>query len=195
MDKDHVNLIDLKKSPVSHVVPEGIVTADGKVHELDILAIATGFDSMTGGYNDIDITGLEGEKLKQKWEKGVYTYLGISSNNIPNFFFTYGPQSPCAYGNGPSIVEPQGDWIVDVMKQMREKGQTRINPQKQAELDWKQTINKLHAMSVRDRVDSWYMGSNVEGKPREALNYAGGLPAYLESLGATSGTLEGFDVS
>lgn len=158
MDKEHVKLVDLKETSVSHVTPKGIVTTDGDLHELDILAIATGFHPITGGYNDIDITGLNGETLKQKWEMGVYTYLGLSVNNMPNFFFTYGPHSPSAYSNGPSLVQPQGDWIVEVMKRMRDAGQTKINPQRQAEIDWKQTVIQLHARNVRDKVDSWYTG-------------------------------------
>ena len=62
MDRDHVEIIDLKKNPVSHVVPEGIVTKDGKLHEYDIIAIATGFDSLTGGFMEVDFQGIDGEK-------------------------------------------------------------------------------------------------------------------------------------
>lgn len=109
MNKEHVKFIDLKKTSVSHVQPEGIVTTDGDLHEIDILAITTGFYPIAGGYNDIEITGLNGETLKQEWEIGIYTFLSLSVSNIPNILFTYGPHSPSAYSNGPSLVQPQGD--------------------------------------------------------------------------------------
>lgn len=74
-------------------------------------------------------------------------------------FYTYGPHAPTAYGNGPSVVEPQGDWITETMKRMRSKSQTRINAQAQAEQEWKTIVNDLHAMTLRHDVDSWYMGN------------------------------------
>ncbi len=117
MDKDHVEIINLKTNPVDHVVSNGIVTKDGKLHEYDIIAIATGFDSQTGCFMEIDFIGEDGVKLADKWTgpKGAWTYLGMSTHKFPNMFYTYGPQAPTAYGNGPSIVQPQGDWIADVM--------------------------------------------------------------------------------
>lgn len=161
MDKPHVTLVDVKNNPVSKVVENGVVTADGKLHEIDVLAIATGFDSVTGGYKDLDITGLKGEKLGDKWRMGTYTYLGMSVANFPNFMYTYGPQSPTAYANGPSIVEPQAEWILSVMKKMKQQEKTRINANEDAEQEWKKTINQLHSLSLRDKVDGWYVSWQI----------------------------------
>lgn len=157
MDKPHVKLVNLKELSITKVVPEGIVTSDGVTHELDILALATGFDSLTGGFSEIDITGINGEKLKDKWDgpRGALSYLGMTVNRFPNMFYTYGPHSPTAYANGPSINEIQIEWIVDVSKRMREEGHTSINAQPTAEEEWKQMINDTHKMSLRDKVDSW----------------------------------------
>ncbi len=77
--------------------------------------------------------------------------------------FTYGPQSPTAYANGPSIVEKQDEWIVAVLNKMRAEGKTRLNANEDAEQEWKKTINTLHGMSLRDKVDGWYMGTNIPG--------------------------------
>jgi len=51
-------------------------------------------------------------------------------------------------------VEKQGDWIVTVLKNMREQGKTRINANQDAEQEWKKTINTLHAMVSTDQYDS-----------------------------------------
>jgi cation diffusion facilitator CzcD-associated flavoprotein CzcO len=158
MDKPNIHIVDIKKNVVAEVVPEVILTADGKVHKLDIIALATGFDAITGGLKDIKLTGLNGETLQEKWKMGTYTYLGISTAGFPNFFFLYGPQAPTAYSNGPSCVEPQADWVVDVLKDMREKGLTKIVPTKEAETAWKKNVNALHSKSLRDKVEGWYMG-------------------------------------
>ena len=160
MDRDHVDIIDLKATPVSHVTEKGIVTKDGKEHEVDLIALATGFDSLTGGFMEVDFSGIDNEQLGEKWttDRGALTYLGMTVNNFPNMFYTYGPQAPTAYANGPSIVQPQADWITDVCLKMREEGKTKINAKKVAEEEWKKTVNEMHAMTLRHNVDSWYMG-------------------------------------
>ncbi|KAK6439537.1 hypothetical protein LTR95_004256 [Oleoguttula sp. CCFEE 5521] len=194
MDKPHVTLVNVKTNPVSHVVSNGIVTADGILHEIDILAIATGFDAVVGGYKHLDITGLHGETLKTHWEKGVYTYLGMTVANFPNLMYTYGPHSPTAYANGPSIVEPQAEWIVSVMNKMREEGKTRITAKVEAEREWKEEIRRLHSTSLRDRIDGWYNGTNIPGNVKQPLNYNGGIPLYLKTIRATLDDFDGFEV-
>ncbi|GAB7365935.1 hypothetical protein MBLNU230_g7263t1 [Neophaeotheca triangularis] len=195
MDKPHVSIIDVKANPVSHVVPEGIVTQDGQVHAFDVLAIATGFDSLTGGFNNIDFTGVDGMKLRTKWADGCWTYLGMCTQGLPNFFFTYGPQSPCALSNGPSITEPQSEWIVDVMKRMREAGQTRIEPLREAEVKWKEDLLDISKRELKHYVPGILNGGNVPGKAIEPLNYPGGIPLYLQQCrGAVEEGFRGFDL-
>jgi cation diffusion facilitator CzcD-associated flavoprotein CzcO len=214
MDRPHVNIIDIKKNPITEIQPEGIVTADGKLHHFDIIALATGFDGVTGGLKDIEVTGNSGEMLSEKWHTGTWTYLGISTAGFPNFFFIYGPQASTGYSNGPSCVEPQCDWVVEVLKCMRTEGKTRIDAKRDAELAWKQHFLDVHAKSLRDKVDGWYLlvnlhilrqmancendrftGTNVPGKPREPLSYAGGIPLYIKKLNEALGKgLEGFSV-
>ena len=53
MDKDHVTIIDLKNNPVTQVTKNGITTKDGVERTFDIIAIATGFDSLTGGFMEV----------------------------------------------------------------------------------------------------------------------------------------------
>jgi cation diffusion facilitator CzcD-associated flavoprotein CzcO len=176
-------------------VANGIITADSQLHELDIIALATGFDSITGGLKDIKIRGLGGELLADKWKKGTWTYLDLTTSGFPNFFFTYGPHAPTAYSNGPSCVEPQSDWIVQVLEDMRSKGLERIDATREAEQEWRETVNELSARTLRHYADSWYMGSNIPGKPREPLNYAGGIPLYIKTIkGATEKGYKGFEV-
>jgi len=84
MDKPHVKIVPVKHNPISRVTEKGIVTEDGTLHEVDIIALATGFDSVTGGLKDIELTGLNGEVLAEKWRMGTYTYLGMTVANFPN---------------------------------------------------------------------------------------------------------------
>lgn len=157
-DKPNVDVIDVKTNPIVKFEKNGIRQEDGTFHELDIIALATGFDAINGGIKAIDIQGRDGEKLTDKWLKGTWTYLGMTTANFPNFYFTYGPQGPTAFSNGPSCNELQGDWILAVMEHMREKGLTSVDPKYEEEQRWKKSVNEFAVKGVRGHTDSWYNG-------------------------------------
>lgn len=182
LNKPNVDVIDVKTSPIVRFEKDGIRQADGTFHKLDVIALATGFDSITGGLKDMKITGLNGQILAEKWKLGTTAYLGMATAGFPNFWFTYGPLAPTAFSNGPSSIEIQADWLVDCFVSMREKGSTMINTQDNAEKWWRQHVNEESVKGLRGHTDSWYNGSNIPGKPKEALNYAGGIPLYLKTL-------------
>jgi cation diffusion facilitator CzcD-associated flavoprotein CzcO len=65
------------------IVENGIVTEDGKVHECDVIALATGFDSVTGGMKNMGLKDVDGVELATKWKNGTYTYLGMAMSGFP----------------------------------------------------------------------------------------------------------------
>jgi len=180
-DQPKVDIVDVRANPIEEVVPEGIRTADGTLHELDTIALATGFDSVTGGLKAINIRGTEG-LLKDKWEKGIWTHLGMSVSSFPNFFIVYGPQAPTAFANGPSAVEPQADWIIAVLDDMRKQGKQRIEATEEAEKKWKERVMAHSMSSLRHTVPSGWNGGNIPGKVQEPLSYAGGLSEYRDRI-------------
>ncbi|KAF7190538.1 Baeyer-Villiger monooxygenase [Pseudocercospora fuligena] len=181
-NQDNVDLIDLRSNNIQEFTETGIRTADGKHQDFDLVILATGFDSQTGSIKQIDIQNGNGETIAKKWEHGTYTTFGMATNGFPNLFFTYGPQAPTAFATGPASAETQGGWIVEALKHMRESGVKTMETTKEAELEWRQHVNDIANMSLLPKADSWYMGANIPGKPREALNYLGGLPAYRKKL-------------
>lgn len=211
-NRPNVSVVDIRTNRIVAFEPNGIRLADGTIHELDVIALATGFDSITGGIKDIEIRGLGGKTLGEKWRMGTWTYLGMMTAGFPNFYFTYGPQGPTAFSNGPSCNELQGDWIVGLLASMRARGLTRVDPRVEEEQRWKAGVNELALKGVRGHTDSWYNGAyvlsspptvlkdwrgercadtllhrNIPGKPREALNYAGGIPQYIKEIQRESG--------
>ncbi|KIV79921.1 hypothetical protein PV11_07460 [Exophiala sideris] len=181
-NKPNVDVVDVRNNPIKKFVSDGIIQEDGTYHKLDIIALATGFDSITGGLKDMKITGVDGDILAEKWAQGTWTYLGMTTAKFPNFFFTYGPQAPTAFSNGPSCIEIQGDWITEVLSDLREQGKKKMDADRKAEEDWRALVFELINDTPRGKVDSWYNGANIPGKPREHLNYAGGIPRYKKTL-------------
>jgi cyclohexanone monooxygenase len=137
------------------------------------LVLATGFDALTGGYSQIDIRGRDSQKLSDAWSEGARTFLGIASAGFPNMLMMYGPQSPAAFCNGPTCAESQGDWIVAFLEHMRDRKVTTFEATPEAEDSWGAVLAEMSTTTLLSRADSWYMGANIPGKPRQLLSYFG----------------------
>jgi cation diffusion facilitator CzcD-associated flavoprotein CzcO len=94
--------------------------------------------------------------LAQHWNAphGTKTYLGMSVSGFPNLFFTYGPQAPTAFCNGPTCAELQGGWIKGVMGLMRERGLRRVEARAEREEEWTEGVWKVAGASLLTGVDS-----------------------------------------
>jgi cyclohexanone monooxygenase len=176
-NQQNVTLVDVRADPIEQITPAGVRTAS-RHHELDMLVLATGFDAGTGGLTQIDIRGVSGRTLEDTWRSGVQTHLGMGIPDFPNLLMLYGPQSPTSFCNGPTCAELQGDWVVDCLCHLRDNGLTRIEADAAAGQSWTQHLAELAAGTLLPLADSWYMGANIPGKPRQLLNYAG-LQEYL----------------
>src|SRR5271170_5491273 len=152
-NQSNVSLVDLRKTPIERVTRNGIKTTAGE-HNLDILVLATGFDAVTGGLTSIDIHGTRGETLREKWGKGVHTHLGMATAGFPNLLFVYGPQSPNAFANGPTCAELQGDWIVQLLDHLRQRGRTRFEATDPAEEAWRAQVHDVADATLFPRADS-----------------------------------------
>ncbi|WP_229022980.1 flavin-containing monooxygenase [Actinomarinicola tropica] len=194
-NQDNVDLVDLRATPIEAITTTGVRTTDGE-HPCDLLVMATGFDAVTGGLVSIDLRGSDGESLRDHWAGGVRTHLGLASHGFPNLVYLYGPQSPSGFCNGPTCAEVQGDWVVELMTHLRDTGTTRIEPTADAEEEWRAMVHGIAEMTLFPRADSWYMGANIPGKPREMLNWPGGLQLYLASCrDAAAAGYRGFELS
>ncbi|MEK7687275.1 MAG: NAD(P)/FAD-dependent oxidoreductase, partial [Pseudomonadota bacterium] len=99
-NQPNVTLIDINETPIERITPTGIKTGGiktggiktgGAEYEFDIIIYATGFDAITGSFDRIDIRGAGGLKLKDKWQGGPKTYLGVQVEGFPNMMMLMGP--------------------------------------------------------------------------------------------------------
>lgn len=176
--RPNVKLYNIRRNPISEITSHGLKMTSGEEVEVDILILATGFDAVTGSLLKIELQGVDGVKLSDKWAQGAYTYLGMATAGFPNMFFMYGPQGPTAFAIGPRIAELQGGWIISCLEDMKRHHKSRIEALPAAEVEWRTETNDMANKSLLSKANTWYMGSNIPGKPREALNYMGGMPKY-----------------
>lgn len=180
-NKPNVHLVDIKNNPITELRPNGIVTGQD-FHEVDVIAVATGFDSVTGGLEKVGIKDMDGVDLLERWRHdGVHTFLGLMASGCPNMFLPYSVHSPSVFSNGPVTTDIQASYITDVIRKMETEGIQAIDVKKEAEDAWTAEVKAIANMTILTRAKSWYMGANIPGKRVEPLFYLGGLPRYVVS--------------
>jgi cation diffusion facilitator CzcD-associated flavoprotein CzcO len=179
--RPNVEAVNVRDNPIERVVSEGIQTTDGTVHELDIIILATGFDAGTGALTRIDVRGRGGRSLKEDWGRDIRTAMGLQVHGYPNLFTTAAPLAPsAALCNMTTCLAQQADWISNCIRYMRENNLNVIEPTKEFEDQWVAHHDEIANQTLVTKTDSWYMGSNVKGKPRRLLSYIGGVGAYKQ---------------
>ena len=194
-NRDNVELIDIRSSPIQEITPSGIRAGD-REFEFDTIVFATGFDAMTGSFLRMDIRGRNDLSLKEKWSEGPKTYLGLQVAGFPNMFMITGPGSPSVLSNMPVAIEQHIEWVADFVEYLRERGIETAEATLDAEAEWVAHVNEVAEPTLYMLANSWYLGANIPGKPRVFMPYAGGLGTYRERCDeiAESG-YEGFTLS
>jgi 4-hydroxyacetophenone monooxygenase len=88
--------VELVRTGIDRIVPEGVVTADGTLRQADIICYATGFQ-----HNEflapMEATGRNGVSLRDQWGDEPTAHLGVTIPNFPNLFCMYGPGTNLAH--------------------------------------------------------------------------------------------------
>ena len=181
-NQPNVDVVDVRLTPIETITPTGVRTTAGEV-DVDVLVLATGFDANTGGLTAIDVRDRNGVSLAERWSHGVDTHLGMAVHGFPNMLFMYGPQSAAAFCNGPVCAELQGEWVVGLLEWVRSGGYSSFDVRAETGPAWTAELAQLADATLFGRTDSWYMGANIPGKPRQLLNCpSSGM--YIERLSA-----------
>ncbi|MFT4581558.1 MAG: cation diffusion facilitator CzcD-associated flavoprotein CzcO [Gammaproteobacteria bacterium] len=183
-NRDNVELVDSAETPIERITETGLSTSD-RTFEFDVIIYATGFDAFTGALDRIDIRGLGGAKLRDKWADGPVTYLGLMVSDIPNMVMLAGPQT--AATNFPRGAELAVDWATSLLEYMRAHGHRRFIANEDAEQRWFEHVKEMYKGVLMSKAKSWITGynSNLEGheygKTRYNI-YTGGGPKYTKTL-------------
>ena len=178
-NRENVKLVDISKKPIQRLVADGIIV-DDQLYAFDSIIFATGFDAMTGSIFNVDIKGRGGLALKEKWNAGPKTYLGLMSASFPNLFMITGPGSPSVKSNMIMSIEQHVDLVLETLLSMRRKGLSVVEPELEAENKWVDHVQEVANKTLFPQANSWYMGANIPGKPRLFMPYIGGVGAYRE---------------
>ncbi|MBR1147642.1 NAD(P)/FAD-dependent oxidoreductase [Bradyrhizobium sp. AUGA SZCCT0431] len=185
-NRDNVHLVDISETPLQRVTETGLRTS-ARDYDFDIIIYSTGFDAITGAYDQIDITGINGEKLYDKWKDGPSTFLGMLVHGFPNLLMPTGPQSGSASTNFPRGIETGVNWCMGLLKHIWDRGYTSADPTLAAQERWSAHVKKMYAIMLMRNAKSWFTGynSNVPGHEHGKYRYFvynGGTPKYVAAI-------------
>jgi cation diffusion facilitator CzcD-associated flavoprotein CzcO len=155
--------VELVTEGIDRVVPEGIVTADGRMREVDVIALATGFDAHAF-LRPMALVGEGGRTLDEAWHDGPRAHLTVSLPGFPNFFMLMGPHSPVGNYSLTAIAETQATHVLDWIQRWRRAEFDTVAPTQAATA----SFNAEMRAAMPDTVwtagcTSWYLGQ--DGNP------------------------------
>lgn len=155
MVRDDVSLVT---DGIEAVTPDGVVTADGTLHELDALILATGFDP-AGSFTQLQLTGSDARTFADFGRKGLQTYLGISVPSFPNMFMLMGPNTGLGHTSVLLMIEAQVDHIMGLLaeRERREASTVEIRPELAEAFMRQMDERSEHTVWKRGGCNSWYL--------------------------------------
>jgi len=155
---------DLVTDEIDRMSPVGIITKDGEEHALDVLIYATGFDA-AAFILPTKVTGENGRDLKDFWEGSPRAHRAVSVPGFPNFWMIEGPTGPVGNLSLIMVSEHQIDYIISMLKMMKQKGIASLAPKQDAFASYNAELGERVKQTVwyTGGCDSWYFDKT--GKP------------------------------
>ena len=111
--------VKLVTEGIAAIDSSGVRTSDGRLHEVDVIVYATGFET-TSFLAPVEITGRDGRSLRRQWRDGASAYLGITVAGFPNFFLLYGPNTNLVHNSIIAMLECQFGYVMEAIRLLDE---------------------------------------------------------------------------
>jgi cation diffusion facilitator CzcD-associated flavoprotein CzcO len=152
--------VELVDTPIDHVEAGGIVTADGVLHELDVIVMATGFDAHKFVL-PMELVGLDGVHLSELWEREPFGYRSVAIPGFPNVFMLIGPHSPFGNQSLFTISEVQADFAMRCIERWRAGSVDAMYPTREATDSFNDEMRAVIPNTIwASGCKSWYIGAD-----------------------------------
>ncbi|GFG49961.1 4-hydroxyacetophenone monooxygenase [Mycolicibacterium agri] len=144
---------------ITRITRDGIVTADGTEHKVDVIIYATGFH-VTDSYTYVDIKGPGGEDLVDRWNReGVAAHRGVAVADVPNLFFLLGPNTGLGHTSVVIMIEAQIRYVAEAIAAVDKRGAQALAPTREAQDRDNAELQQRLARSVWNTggCRSWYL--------------------------------------
>jgi len=150
--------VDLVTEPITAIQPEGVVTADGKLHAADVLIYGTGFTA-SDFLKTFKVRGRGGRELHEVWQGDARAYLGMTVPEFPNFFVLYGPNTNIVV-NGSIIFfsECSVRYVVGCLELMAKTGAKTLEVRREVHDAFNKKVDEANRWMAwgSPNVTSWY---------------------------------------
>jgi len=158
--KPNANLVS---APISKITPEGVLTSDGKTHELDVLVLATGFKPLNY-MRPMELIGVNGKHIDDAWANSIDVYRSMLIKDFPNFFLMLGPNTPIGNFSVIAMSEVQTNYILQLINKWQHQEFNTIEPKESATMRFNEYIKKgLKDTAWVGGCQSWYL--DADGNP------------------------------
>jgi cation diffusion facilitator CzcD-associated flavoprotein CzcO len=153
--------VTVETDKILEFVPEGIVTADGVLHEVDTIIYGTGF-RVTDNPVAEHIFGVGGTSLRDHWAgtmTGMSAYCGTTIPGFPNFFMLAGPNTGIGHTSLVVMIEAQVAHVVGALDALDEAGAAVVDVRPDVAERWGADIQTKAAPTVWNSggCSSWYL--------------------------------------
>ncbi|KAF2239816.1 FAD/NAD(P)-binding domain-containing protein [Viridothelium virens] len=172
--KENVTVV---KDEIERIEEKSLVTADGKLHEVDAIVCATGFD--TTYKPRFKLVGRQQAPLSELWAdtNDIEAYLAVAIPDFPNYFMFNGPNAPISNGTLIPVLEKQCDYMLKMVQKMQREHIKAVCVRRSVTYQLNIRHQQfLQRMVFSDNCRSWYKGGRAEGKvigiwPGSSLHY------------------------
>tara|TARA_R110000824_G_scaffold399843_1_gene605939 strand:- start:26713 stop:28167 length:1455 start_codon:yes stop_codon:yes gene_type:complete len=148
---------ELVTDGIERIEPEGVRTKDGRLHALDVLVLATGFDAHKI-MSPMQVTGRNGKRLDATWEVAQEAYLAVTIPDFPNWFMIGGPNSPVGNFSWLQTAELQFGYALKLIEMLRDGQAREIAPKQEALRAFNDAVRaKMPDTVWASGCRSWYM--------------------------------------
>lgn len=164
----------VETTAITEIVPGGVVLADGRKVDLDVLVFCTGF-TVDDPLGRLTVRGADGRSLRERWQGRPQAWLGVTLDGFPNGFLLSGPNTGLGHNSVIVMFEAQMRYVADAIAQVRAAGPSaRIELLPGRAAAFVDEVDARHTDQVwASGCDSWYRsgGVNFTLWPGSTLEY------------------------
>ncbi len=166
--------VEVVTAGISEVRENGVVDADGRLHEVDAIILGTGFNVFDPPIAH-RIRGRD-QVLSEAWERGMEAYYGAAVAGFPNFFLIVGPNTGLGHNSMVFMIESQLNYVLDCLRTMEARGAASVEVRPAVQSAYNEELHRRLEGTVWNAggCASWYIdaqGRNRSIWPRQTWTF------------------------